>query len=119
MDKERVRRNHPIRNDKSEQQVQTEKAAHIFEGRRQELRSGLIEYIDQKGRVSLTDLTRNVLPRTMLGDNDFIILLEEMCNDAEIMVVSVTSDGPQYQIFSYALTPVKVDHSRYLSHRKA
>ena len=78
--------------------------------------SGLVEYIDAKGRVSMSELITDVQPRTHLTENGFISLLGDLCDQHKIMVACVDQGGPRYQIFTHAFTPVQVDHSRYLTY---
>ena len=88
--------------------------SNVFEGKQGNIANGIVEYINQKGRVGLSELVADVLPRVTINENEFVTLLGDMCKANKIMVACVDQGGPRYQVFSFAFTPVNVDHSRYL-----
>ena len=90
------------------------KTAEATNKKKAEVAEGLIDYIDQVGRAGLSELIADVLPRVALSENEFITLLGELCDKGKIMVACVDGGGPRYQLFSFAFTPIQVDHSRYL-----
>ena len=86
----------------------------VMETRKRKIAEGLIEYVDEKGRVGFSELMKDVWPRTTISHNEFVMLLDEMCEKAQLMVACVDQGGPRYQVFTYAFAPVQVDHTRYL-----
>ena len=86
-----------------------------------DLKTEIFEYINNKGRAGLSELLHDIFPKTSWQKHHFVLLLEEMCNDTysginskKIMVACVDSGGPRYQAFTFAFSPASVNHADYI-----
>ena len=87
-----------------------------------QVRTMVIERIEQSGRAGMSELLADVLPQTGWKHNDFIDLLEDMDSrgattlaefESRIMAACINGGGPRYQMFTYSFTPANVNYDDY------